>query len=94
MNSIVCLMAFGKVQETTEVTEFKKYIGIAGCKVVAFNPTKEELSKLYGREITKDPEYYGVVKDNDGYEIQMAYPTFILKSDSETNNGIEVFFQA
>ena len=53
MNSTVCLMSFGKVQETTEATEFKKYIGIAGCKVVAFNPTKEELSNLYGREITK-----------------------------------------
>ena len=94
MNSTVCLMSFGKVQETTEATEFKKYIGIAGCKVVAFNPTKEELSKLYNREITKDPEYYGVMKDNDGNEIQMAYPTFILKSDPETNNGIEEFFQA
>ena len=53
MNSTVCLMAFGRVQETTEATEFKKYIGIAGCKVVAFNPNKDELSKLYGREITK-----------------------------------------
>ena len=94
MNSTVCLMAFGKVQESSEATEFKKYIGIAGCKVVAFNPTKEELSKLYGRDITKDPEYYGVMKDNEGKEIQMAYPTFILKSDPETNNGIEEFFQA
>ena len=28
MNSTVCLMSFGKVQETTEATEFKKYIGI------------------------------------------------------------------
>ena len=94
MNSTICLMSFGKVQETTEANEFKKYIGIAGCKVVAFYPSKDELSNLYGREITKDPEYYGVVKDNDGKEIQMAYPTFILKSDPETNNGIEEFFQA
>lgn len=94
MNSTVCLMAFGKVQETTEANEFKKYIGIAGCKVVAFNPSKDELSNLYGREITKDQEYYGIMKDNDGKEIQMAYPTFILKSDPETNNGIEELFQA
>lgn len=94
MNSTVCLMAFGKVQETTEATEFKKYIGIAGCHIVAFNPTKEELSNIYGRDITKDPEYYGVIKDNDGSDIQVAYPTFILKSDPETNNGIEEIFQA
>lgn len=94
MNTTISLMAFGKVQESQEATEFKKYIGIAGCKVVAFNPSKKELSNLYGRDITKDPEYYGVMKDNDGKEIQMAYPTFILKSDPETNNGIEEFFQA
>ena len=94
MNTTISLMAFGKIQESTEAAEFKKYIGIAGCKIVAFNPSKEELSNLYGRDITKDPEYYGVMKDNDGKEIQMAYPTFILKSDPETNNGIEEFFQA
>ena len=93
MNTTICLMSFGKVQESTEAAEFKKYIGIAGCKIVAFNPSKEELSKLYGRDITKDPEYYGVMNDNDGKEIQMAYPTFILKSDPETNNDIEEFFQ-
>ena len=63
MNSTICLMSFGKVQESSEATEYKKYIGIAGCKVVAFNPSKEELSNLYGREITKDPEYYGVMKE-------------------------------
>ena len=83
INNTICLMSFGKVQESSEATEFKKYIGIAGCKVVAFNPSKEELSNLYGRDITKDPEYYGVMKDNDGKEIQMAYPTFILKSEEE-----------
>ena len=29
INSTICLMSFGKIQETSEVTEFKKYIGIA-----------------------------------------------------------------
>ena len=57
INSTICLMSFGKVQESSEATEFKKYIGVAGCKVVAFNPTKEALSKIYGRETTKEPEY-------------------------------------
>ena len=106
MNSTVCLMAFGKIQETTEATEFKKYIGIAGCKVVAFNPTKEELSNLYGREITKDPEYYGVVKDNEGivtiyeiledgsqkeYEVTDISTEYLTETDKiNIKNGIKV----
>lgn len=87
-------MAMGKAQESKEATEYKKYIGIASCKIVAFNPTKEKLSELYGRDITKDPEYTGTIKDNDNNDVQVAYPTFILKTDPDTNNGIEEFFQA
>lgn len=90
----ICFMALGKVQASTEATEFKKYIGIASCHIVAFNPTKEELSNIYGREITTDMAYTGTIQDNEGKDVQAAFPTFILKTDPEYNNGIEEFYMA
>jgi len=87
-------MAFGKSQVSTEAAEFKKYIGQGSFFVRAFNPTKEQLSKLYDREITKDQEYVGEITDNDGNKVQTAHVTFICQADPETNNGIEEFFTA
>lgn len=86
-------MAFATGKASVDV-QFKKYIGIASCHVVTFNPTKEELSKLYGREVTKDTEYEGVFKNNEGVDVKAVYPTFILKTDPDSNNGIEEFFTA
>lgn len=38
---------------------FKKFIGFAPMKVVAINPSKQELEALLGRELQKDTEYIG-----------------------------------
>lgn len=32
-------------------------VGLAQCKVLAFNPSKEELEKILGKDLEKDPEY-------------------------------------
>ena len=41
-------MAFGKGTESKEGNVVKKYIGVAPVYVLAVNPTKAELEKLYG----------------------------------------------
>ena len=41
----------------------KLYYGIAPVKILAVNPTKEELSSIYKGNVDKDPEYY-LTNDN------------------------------
>ncbi len=47
-----------------EQKDFTKHVGFFEGKVVAVNPTKEELEKLLGAELEKDIEYVG--EDGDG----------------------------
>lgn len=85
MNKTFSFLAIGKTQESTETQEFKKYIGVGSSFVVAVNPTKKELESIYGREIANDPEY--VVDTDNGKEARI---TFVVKTDPETCNGIEI----
>ncbi len=57
----------GQKAETVEPTEFKRYIGIAAVNVTALNPTAEELEKMYGYKVSKEPEY---VTEIDGNRVQ------------------------
>lgn len=79
---------FGASQEVKEGAAVKFYTGIKNFKVVGVNPTKEELEKIYGREINFDPEYLGEteVKDGDGERTvpQIRLDFFLL---SEGENG-------
>lgn len=79
-------MAFAKGAESTEGAVVKKYIGVAPVFVLAVNPNKAELEKLYGRDLDNDPEYLGVVKDTDTKQVRLD---FIIKTD-ETKCGVEV----
>lgn len=83
MNSY-SFLTIGKTQESKEAVEFKRYVGVGSSYVIAVNPTKKELEAIYGREM-KEPEY--VVKTDNGEEARV---TFIVKTDPENNNGIEV----
>ena len=85
INKSYAFLAIGKTQESTETQEFKKYVGVGSSFVVAVNPTKKELESLYGREQANDPEY--VVDTDNGKEARI---TFIVKTDPNVNNGIEV----
>ena len=78
----------GKTAESTETQEFKKYIGVGSSYVLAVNPTKEELEKIYGREMNA-PEY---LTEADG--VKMARVTFIVKTDPEQCNGAEIINRA
>lgn len=85
MNSY-SFLTIGKTQESRETSEsFKKYVGIASSYVVAVNPTKKELEALYGREMANEPEY--VVDGDNGKEARV---TFIVKTNPETSNGVEM----
>lgn len=83
-------LAIGETQESTEsgASEFKRYIGLAGCYVLAVNPTKEKLDELQGYE-SAAPVYTG--EDEDG---KYADVMFLIKTDPETNNGIEAIQRA
>ena len=79
------LLAIGKTQESKESQEFKRYIGLGSSFVVAVNPTKKELEGIYGREMPNEPEY--VVDTDNGKDARI---TFIVKTDPESCNGIEM----
>lgn len=82
-------MAFSAGKVTTESNEFKRYIGIAPVYVVSTNPTKEELEAIYNNTVEKDPEYTGVQESN-GTQVPYARIDFIVKTDVERANGIDM----
>ena len=75
-------MGVSKGQASTEGAVKKLFIGIGSSYIVAVNPTKAELEKLYGRSIDKDPEYVGSV-EVDGKTIPQVRLDFICKPDPE-----------
>lgn len=89
INNSYSFLAIGKTQESKETQEFKKYVGVGSSFVVAVNPTKKELEGIYGHEIANDPEY--VVDTDNGKEARI---TFIVKTDPETSNGVEMINRA
>lgn len=82
-------MAFSAGKETTEGGEFKRYIGIAPVFVIAANPSKEELEKIYDRTLEAAPEYVGS-QNVEGKDIPYARIDFIVKTDAEKANGVDV----
>lgn len=81
----VSFLVVGNTKEVGESQGFKRYVGLAGCHVLAVNPKKEERDKIMGFESPAEPEY--VKKDDQG---TTAMVDFIVKTDPKTNNGIEL----
>ena len=81
-----CFLVIGKTQESKESTEgFKRYVGVGSTFVKGVQPSKKEIDEFFGFESQADPEY---VKDTDnGKE---AHIHFLLQTDPDTNNGIEL----
>lgn len=50
-------MKLGEIKQIKEGTGFKLYTGACNVNVLAVNPTKAELEKLYGRALEKEPVY-------------------------------------
>lgn len=77
-------LAIGKTGESKEAVEFKKYIGVGASTVLAVNPTKAELKKIYGTDNMNEPEY--LKEDDKG---KAAFITFIVKTDPDQCSGAE-----
>lgn len=76
----------GKSQESTETQEgFKRYIGVGSSFIKAVNPNKKDLDEIMGFESANAPEYI-----RDGEEGKEAFVTFIVQTDPEQCNGIDI----
>ncbi len=81
------MSAFGKQVEVKEGSGFKFRTGAVNMNVVAINPNKEELEKIYGREINFDPEYLGEtdISDSDGErKVKQIRLDFFLENEDKT----------
>ncbi len=76
-------MAFGKINETHEGVAFKRYYGIAPVKILAINPTMEELNAL-GFNVTEPVNY--ISKTDDGTD--QIRIDFIIETIADKCDGI------
>lgn len=87
---IFAFMAFSKGKESTEGKTVKRYTGVAPVFVLAVNPNKAELGKLYGTQLEREPEYIGeVMAGKDKHKVQNVRLDFIIKTDAKRCGGIE-----
>lgn len=83
-------MAFAKGTESKEGNAVKRYIGVAPVFVLAVNPNKEQLEKLYNTQLENAPEYVGEVEvGEDKHKVANVRLDFIVKTDAEKCGGIE-----
>lgn len=80
-------MAFAKGKETVE-SSVKRYKGVGAVNFLAINPTKEQLTEIYGRESDREVNYLSDV-DINGVKVEAARVEFVIKTDPEKNNGID-----
>lgn len=86
-------MAFGKTSESKEVV-VKRYVGVGAVKVLAVNPDRAELNKLFNSNSDAPVNYVDSQTVNiDGVEkeVPRVRVTFVVKTDPKIacNNGIE-----
>lgn len=90
--SNVSFMAFATGSETKDVVR-KLYTGIAPVFVLAVNPNKAELEKLYDREFEDSPNYIGETEigpEDNKTKVPQVRIEFIVKSDATKCEGIEM----
>lgn len=86
-------MAIAKGQQSFESAPRTLYTGIGAVKVLAVNPTKAELEKIYGHEMEKEPEYLSETEVALPDGTKKKYPsvriTFVCQTSPDKNNGID-----
>jgi len=82
-------LAIGKTHESKESFNGKRYIGVGSSYVIAVNPDKEELERIFGNEQANDPVYV-----QDGAEVPTVRIDFIVKTDPEQCGGVEAVNRA
>lgn len=91
MNKI--FMAFASGKESIEGNVIKRYIGVGPVFVLAVNPNKAELEKLYNTEIENTPEYISETEigpEGSKHKVPQVRLDFIVKTDTERCNGIDL----
>lgn len=88
MKTNYMFMAFAKGKESVEAAPVKRYIGVAPVTVLAVNPTKAELEKIYGITLENTPEYLSTVEVN-GKKVKQVRLDFIVKTVAEKCNEID-----
>jgi hypothetical protein len=83
----VSFLMVGKTQESKEAGEggFKRYVGVGSTFVKGVQPSKKEIDEFFGFESQSEPEY--LVDTDNGKELRI---TFLIQTDPETCNGIEL----
>lgn len=81
-NKSTAFMAFSKGKESAETFETKLYWGYGNCNIVAINPNKAQLEKLYGRTMEKEPVYLSEAEVN-GVKVPQTRIDIFYKLDPE-----------
>lgn len=79
--------AFAAGSESVESSGAKRYVGVAAVNVLAVNPTKEELEKIYNTPVNKEPVYISETNGREG-TVKQIRVDFIVKADPKVNNGL------
>lgn len=93
MKTNFSFMAFSKGKESTEGGVVKRYIGVAPVFVLAVNPNKEELGKIYDTDIENAPEYVGETEigtEGAKKKVPQVRLDFIVQTDASKCNGIDM----
>jgi hypothetical protein len=88
---------FGKSIEVKEGGARAYYTGVSNFDVIAVNPTKEELGKIYGRDVDYDPEYTGTTNVSDAAgerEVNQIRVDFYLRNQDLDVNVKVAFYIA
>ena len=86
----IAMMAFSKGNVSSEGNVVKRYTGIAPVFILAVNPNKTELEKLYNTQLENNPEYLSEIEvGEDKHKVQNVRLDFIVKTDAEKCGGIE-----
>lgn len=79
----------GDTQESKEAAEIKRYVGIGTSKVIAINPTKAELEKIFGRDIQNDPDYTVERDDQKGFCVDI-----LVQTVADQCSGVDIITHA
>jgi len=79
-------MAFKSNERKDIEVLFARYTGLAAMRILAFNPSKKDLERIYpGRTFEKEPQY--VTTFEDGRKIT-TIAVHLTTKDNKINNGI------
>lgn len=80
----------GKVNQSTESGNIKRFIGVGSVKVKGVNMTKDEMSSFYSTTIENDPVYVTEKQDNEGNSYKQARISFFVEADKEKYPDIDM----